>query len=1044
MDGYLKTGGRCSQVESIGSNFVAFSKKMPKKMLVCLLVMLISLPCCSQLLGKAFAYPNSNESTSSLLGGFDLSDSTGSLYVVVLDSSGLPLHPETIILYDSSYTEISRVTPLLNFYTFNFLSAGTYNVEVYIDDMFIGAAGNVAVQAGQTTSQTIQASWSKKTLTVTVCYSDGLTILPGATVEVYSWDGYHKQYNLRTFSVTDLNGMASFDLWPTTIAAEHYRLEVSYLLSGNIGEEDNVKVDKYNGGSATITTTLATSGYGSISVTTLNHDGSSLTPDTLILYNSSYKEVSRAHPLLNTYTFDSLSPGTYNVDAYADDMFFGAAGNIIVSAGQTTSQTIQASWSKKTFTVTVCYNDGATVLPGASVQVFSWDGHNQIYNLRLTQLTDTTGKASFLLWPTTIAAEHYQIKVEYLLSGTIGENDNVKVDQYNGGQETMTTTLAPSSLSSGSISITILDSSGNALTPETLILYNSSYQEINRATPLLNTYTFSSLSPGTYSVEAYADDMFIGAASNVHVQTGQIASCTIQTSWSKQTLTVTTYYSDGATPLSGVTIEVFSWDGYHQRYDQRSSAVTDGTGKASFLLWPTTITAEHYKLEVTYSSSQIGEEDNVKVDQHNGASETITTTLVSSAPSSTRFSPTVNGYHFDNTIPKETVSFSDASNALSSCAWSSSIPVEARPLIAMFAVDVNQLQFGNCFGMCYTAKYYYENPSSFASKYSGSGDMYGVSETAASPEILVNQFPGQEIMQPHLFNLALTYLGLNSLNDEAQWIMSECDNYRPVQLYLTALQNNPFFMHSVIVYDYKLNGNQLTLYIYDPNHSGTTCYITLSKGQNGNFALTRTNNSGDLVSEYGLTNIGTGERTAVDWNLLSAHMNELMQAVWELAPKTVESFLGTEANCPVNMLIRASNGSRVGYDWTTGKTVNELNGVFYSGNATEPQVIMIPDPDNGPYTIMLSGTAIGNYTLTVERYDQGQLIGSPSTVNGEIETGQLKEYTLQLAGNAPSIQETPEGINIWWVGTAVALIIACTLFAVYYRKYRTSRWKTKK
>jgi hypothetical protein len=780
---------------------------------------------------------------------------------------------------------------------------------------------------------------------------------------------------------------------------------------------------------------------GSLSVTVLDSSGLPLHPETIILYDSSYAEVSRVTPLLNFYTFNFLSPGTYNVEVYIDDMFIGAAGNIIVQAGQTVSQTIQTGWSKKTLAVTVYYNDGTTALAGASIGVFSWDGHNQNYNLRQTQTTDSSGKASFALWPTTIAAEHYKLKVAYLLSGYVGEKDNIKVDKYNGGEETITTTLSPSSSGSGSISITLLDSTGNALTPDTLILYNSSYQEISRATPLLNTYTFTSLSPGTYNVEAYVDDMFIGAAGNVPVQTGQTASRTIQATWSKQTLTVTAYYSDGTTPLSSATVEVFSWDGYHQRYNLRNSAVTDSTGKASFLLWPTTITAEHYKLEITYSASQIGEEDNVKVDQHSGASETITTTLTSSTPPPpSRFSPTVNGYNFDNNIPKQTVSFSDATNALSSCAWASSIPAAARPLIAMFAVAVHQLQFGNCFGMTYTAKYYYENPSAFASKYSGFGDMYGVSEATASPEILVNQFPGQEIMQPYLFNLALTDLGLNSLNAEAQWIMSECDGNRPVQLYLTALQNNPFFLHSVLVYDYKFNGNTLTLYIYDPNHSGTTCYITLSKGQNGNFALTRTNTPGDLMSEYGLTNIGAGERTAVDWNLLSAHMNELVRLVWEILPKTGESFLGTEAACPVNMLIKASNGSRVGYDWTTGKTVNELNGVFYSGNATDPQVIIISDPDNSSYTIMLSGTAGGNYTLTVERYDQGQLIGSPLTVNGEIKTGQLKEYTLQLAGNAgPSIQETPPGINVWWVATVVALIIACTLSAVYYRKYRRLR-----
>lgn len=1019
------------------------SKKLPKIVLACLLVVLISMPPYTPFLGTVLGRPNSYRSDSGFLNSVSPNyASTGSLSVTVLDSSGLPLHPETIILYDSSYSEVSRVTPLLNLYTFNFLSPGTYNVEVYIDDMFIGAAGNIPVQAGQTASQTIQASWSKKTLTVTVYYSDGSTVLPGATVEVYSWDGYHQQYKLRTLSITGLDGKTSFVLWPTTIAAEHYELKVAYLLSGYVGEKDDVKVDKYSGGSESITTTLGASGHGSISVTVLNLDGSPLTPNTLILYNSSYQEISRAWPLLNVYTFNSLSPGTYNIEAYDDDMFVGAAGNIAVQAGQTVSQTIQAGWSKKTLAVTVYYNDGTTALSGASVEVFSWDGHNQNYNLRQTHITDSSGKASFALWPTTISAEHYKLKVAYLLSGYVGEKDNVKVDKYNGGEETITTTLSPSSLGPGSISITLLDSSGCALTPETLILYNSSYEEIGRVTPLLNTYTFNLLSAGTYNVEAYVDDMFIGAAGNILVQTGQTTSRTIQASWSKQTLTVTVYYNGGTTVVPSATVEVHSWDGYHQRYNLRSSAVTNGEGKASFLLWPTTIAAEHYKLEVTYSLSQIGEEDNVKVSQYNGGSEAVTTTLAPSPSPSERFSPTVNGYHFDNNIPKETVSFSDANNALSSCTWSSSIPVEARPLMALFAVGVHQLQLGNCFGMCYTAKYYYENPSSFASKYSGFGDMYGVSQPSASPEILVNQFPGQEIMKPYLFNSALTYLGLNSLNDDARWIMTECDNYRVVQLYLTKLQNDPFFFHSVLVYDYKLNGNELTLSIYDPNHSGTTCYITLSKDQNGNFALKSTGTPRDLVAEYGLTNIGAGEHTAVDWNLLSAHINELVQLVWEFMPKTGESFLGTKAECPVNMLIRASNGSRVGYDSTTGQIVNELGGVFYSGNATEPQVIMLPDPDNSSYSIMLSGTANGNYTLTVERYDHGQLIGSPLTVNGEIETGQLKEYTLQLAGNAgPTMEETPAGINVWWVGTAVALIIACTLFAVYYRKHRRLRMR---
>ena len=59
-------------------------------------------------------------------------------------------------------------------------------------------------------------------------------------------------------------------------------------------------------------------------------------------------------------------------------------------------------------------------------------------------------------------------------------------------------------------------------------------------------------------------------------------------------------------------------------------------------------------------------------------------------------------------------------------------------------------------------------------------------------------------------------------------------------------------------------------------------------------------------------------------------------------------------------------GNRVGFDYVSGEIVNEILGALYNGPDTEPQLISISEPLNGDYTILLSGTGTGTYSLTVE------------------------------------------------------------------------------
>jgi hypothetical protein len=219
----------------------------------------------------------------------------------------------------------------------------------------------------------------------------------------------------------------------------------------------------------------------------------------------------------------------------------------------------------------------------------------------------------------------------------------------------------------------------------------------------------------------------------------------------------------------------------------------------------------------------------------------------------------------------------------------------------------------------------------------------------------------------------------------------------------------------------------LTLQIYDPNHSGETRTIELSKDPTGNYVLTPTGAYGDMVTEYGITNIGAGQYPNVDWNAIADHVSALVQKVYDNLPSTSGSFLGIKLACPVNLLVEASNGSRIGYDSTSGQILNELSGVYYSGTNDDPKIAIIPNPTDDPYKLKLSGTATGNYTLTAERYVEGQLTGNPISTVGEIANNVHKEYTLQTAGNAqPTIAETKTGTTdyIPYIILAAAIVLA--------------------
>lgn len=93
---------------------------------------------------------------------------------------------------------------------------------------------------------------------------------------------------------------------------------------------------------------------------------------------------------------------------------------------------------------------------------------------------------------------------------------------------------------------------------------------------------------------------------------------------------------------------------------------------------------------------------------------------------------------------------------------------------------------------------------------------------------------------------------------------------------------------------------------------------------------------------------------------------------------------------PVDMLITALDGKRIGKNFETGEEYNEIEGAFYSGFETDDEYITIPNPLDGEYKIELQGTGEGGEFSVVTNY-----ISDESSVSKDytdiIKTGEIKE-----------------------------------------------------
>jgi hypothetical protein len=132
-------------------------------------------------------------------------------------------------------------------------------------------------------------------------------------------------------------------------------------------------------------------------------------------------------------------------------------------------------------------------------------------------------------------------------------------------------------------------------------------------------------------------------------------------------------------------------------------------------------------------------------------------------------------------------------------------------------------------------------------------------------------------------------------------------------------------------------------------------------------------------------------------------------------PNTLEA--GTPAtleiagHSPVTLLVTDTNGHKVGFIPAVTPTppaagqpkidqpstiVSEIFGASYSGMNSSPQVILIPFPKPGDYTVLATGTGSGPFTVTMQTLNVNGVVLSGQVSTGTASTGSSSTIGLTI------------------------------------------------
>lgn len=321
------------------------------------------------------------------------------------------------------------------------------------------------------------------------------------------------QITAPTFSTPAINADASSPTQSSSVpipvgtAAGTY---TAYVVLDNLSELDESNTGNDLTAGVNFTVTSEGSGSGAVCLTVNTSSGSTLAASEInaALLFKYPNEVDRiTSPGSNPMNFTSISHDDYYFLVFCWDMLAAESGTFTHNLS-TTPVTAQAN-PKRPLTVTVFYNNGSTVFPGATVYLDSCNGETGGWTQRASATADGRGTVFLNAWPTTQTGEKYRIRIKNGSTEVGGVNPVSLENTSSGSSYSVTTSVAPPA-QTGDLGVRLkkvdgTDAPVESGTPHFLLM----------TTPAQNKYennpaTFSGVPAGTYLLEAYHTGTFFG------------------------------------------------------------------------------------------------------------------------------------------------------------------------------------------------------------------------------------------------------------------------------------------------------------------------------------------------------------------------------------------------------------------------------------------------------------------------------------------------------------------------------------------------------
>lgn len=113
---------------------------------------------------------------------------------------------------------------------------------------------------------------------------------------------------------------------------------------------------------------------------------------------------------------------------------------------------------------------------------------------------------------------------------------------------------------------------------------------------------------------------------------------------------------------------------------------------------------------------------------------------------------------------------------------------------------------------------------------------------------------------------------------------------------------------------------------------------------------------------------------------------------------------------PIDIQIVAPSGKKMGKNFKTSGTYDEIPGAFYTGFNTKNEFITIPNPEDGEYRILTEGTGVGDYRIEATKIMIGvDALGgteSTATLHGTAEIGKQEEKKVTIKDDVVTGEST--------------------------------------